>query len=260
MTDGGASALDGGILETGSRHDSTDLHHLVDDLGRRSFEARRGNRSHPERFDDELWRHLEDTGLARLTSTPDLDAGPVEAAIALRGLARHACAVPLAETDLLAGWLGASAGIDLPAGPLTVAIMEPEAAGRVDSCALGVPWARTAAAILVAIFDRDDLWVGLLNNPHIETGHNLAGEPRDRVSFNRAATTLRRVSPAIGAELTRRGAWARCCQIVGALDAAAELSVAHTRDRVQFGRPLHAFQAVQHSLAAMAGKYCGSAK
>ena len=55
-------------------------------------------------------------------------------------------------------------------------------------------------------------------------------------------------------ELVRRGAWARCVQTVGALDAAAELTVAHTRERRQFGRPLSAFQAVQHSLAAMAGE------
>ena len=55
-------------------------------------------------------------------------------------------------------------------------------------------------------------------------------------------------------ELTRRGAWARCNQIVGALDAACDLTVAHTGERVQFGRQLSKFQAVQHSLAAMAGE------
>jgi acyl-CoA dehydrogenase len=43
-------------------------------------------------------------------------------------------------------------------------------------------------------------------------------------------------------------------QIIGALDAAAALSVEHTRQRVQFGRPLSAFQSVQQSLAGMAGE------
>nr|WP_308212822.1 acyl-CoA dehydrogenase family protein [Mycolicibacterium sp. CAU 1645] len=55
-------------------------------------------------------------------------------------------------------------------------------------------------------------------------------------------------------ELTLRGAWARCVQIVGALEKATDLTVAHTRDRVQFGKPLNAFQAVAHSLATMAGE------
>ena len=43
-------------------------------------------------------------------------------------------------------------------------------------------------------------------------------------------------------------------QIIGALDAARDLTVAHTSERVQFGRPLSKFQAVQHSLAEMAGE------
>jgi hypothetical protein len=41
---------------------------------------------------------------------------------------------------------------------------------------------------------------------------------------------------------------------IGALDAAVEFSVGHTREREQFGRPLSAFQAVQHTLAGMAGE------
>ncbi|MCV7104253.1 acyl-CoA dehydrogenase family protein, partial [Mycolicibacterium chitae] len=55
-------------------------------------------------------------------------------------------------------------------------------------------------------------------------------------------------------ELARRGAWARCVQVLGALDAAAEMTVAHTRERQQFGRALSKFQAVQHALAQMAGE------
>ena len=43
-------------------------------------------------------------------------------------------------------------------------------------------------------------------------------------------------------------------QMVGALDAARDLTVAHTRERDQFGRPLTKFQAVQRSLAEMAGE------
>jgi acyl-CoA dehydrogenase len=85
----------------------------------------------------------------------------------------------------------------------------------------------------------------------IASGHNLGGEPRDTVRVELAADALVTVDAA--AELERRGAWARCVQALGALDAAVEYSVAHTRERVQFGRPLSAFQAVQHTLASMAG-------
>src|SRR6201999_3320016 len=85
-------------------------------------------------------------------------------------------------------------------------------------------------------------------------GHNLAGEPRDSLVFDVPADQLHAVDPAVGAELARRGAWSRCVQTIGVLDATAALSVSHTRQRVQFGRPLSAFQSVQQSLAGMAGE------
>ncbi|MCV7108074.1 hypothetical protein H7H74_20095, partial [Mycolicibacterium chitae] len=109
-----SEALAGGVFAAnaaGSADEHAELRRLVDDIGRRSFEARIGQRSLPEAFDAEAWAALEDTGLSRLTSTPDLEAGPTEAAIVLRGLARHAVAAPIAETDVLAGWLAAAAGL-----------------------------------------------------------------------------------------------------------------------------------------------------
>ena len=47
-------------------------------------------------------------------------------------------------------------------------------------------------------------------------------------------------------------AFARSCQIAGALDAALALSVAYVNERQQFGRPLAKFQAVQQNLATFA--------
>jgi acyl-CoA dehydrogenase len=169
-----------------------------------------------------------------------MGAGPHELAVALYGVARHAGGVPLAETDALAGWLGQQAGIELPSGPLTVAIADAESDGaRVTGTAHAVPWARACAAALLAVTGPDGL---------------LAGEPRDSIAFDVPAEQLHVVDPALGAELARRGAWSRCVQTIGVLDAAAALSVQHTRQRVQFGRPLSTFQSVQQSLAGMAGE------
>lgn len=251
------SALAGGVFATKiAKDDDAELRDLVDDLGRRSYDASLGRRGLPARFDDELWRNLTETGLARLTSTPDSDAGPRELAVALYGLARHAGAVPLAETDALAGWLGRVAGIELPDGPLTVAIVDADTdSERVSGTAHDVPWAR-ACTTMLAVRGRDDLRIGVLNveSSTLRMRHNLAGEPRDAASFDVAADQLHAIDPTLGDELARRGAWSRCVQIVGALDAAAALSVEHTRQRIQFGRALSAFQSVQHSLAAMAGE------
>jgi acyl-CoA dehydrogenase len=252
------SALVGGVFAaTDARDDDAQLRQLVDDLGRRSYDAGLGRRGVPDRFDAELWRNLEDTGLARLTSTPDMGAGPHELAIALYGVARHAGAVPLAETDALAGWLGRQADIELPDGPLTVAIADGQADdGRVTGTARAVPWGRACATMLLAVTAPGGLRVGVidLTGGELQKGHNLAGEPRDSIVFDVPADQLQALDPALGAELARRGAWSRCVQIIGALDAAAALSVGHTRQRVQFGRPLSAFQSVQQSLAGMAGE------
>src|SRR6202044_1693247 len=108
------SVLAGGVFaSTDSQDDDAQLRQLVNDLGQRSYDAGLGHRGIPDQFDAELWPNLEAPGLARLTSPPAAGAGPNELAIALYGLARHAGAVPLAETDALAGWLGRQTGLEL---------------------------------------------------------------------------------------------------------------------------------------------------
>lgn len=247
--------LSGGVIDNAPNNDdSTELRQLVDDIGRRSFDARIGHRGRPDHFDDALWRALQETGLDRLTSTPDLAATPADAAVVLRGLARHAAAVPIAETDLMACWLVRKAGFEAPPGPLTVAIAQGAMSnGTIAGTAARVPWAQQAAAVVLAVRTADALHVGIMHEPEIEVSHNLAGEPCGTVEFTISVDQLIALPMPIAAELSCRGAWARCCQTIGALDAAAELTVAHTRERSQFGRPLSAFQAVQHALATMAG-------
>jgi acyl-CoA dehydrogenase len=251
------SALAGGVFAATDTHDDdAQLRQLVDDLGRRSYEAGLGRRGMPDQFDAQLWRNIEDAGLSRLTSTPDTGAGPSELAIVLYGVARHAGAVPLAETDALAGWLGRQAEIEVPDGPLTVAVADGEAeSARVTGTAHAVPWAQACTTVL-AVRGRHGLRVGVLDaaNRTLHAGHNLAGEPHDSIEFDVPADSLHSVDPTLDAELARRGAWSRCVQIIGALDRAVALSVEHTRQRVQFGRPLSAFQSVQQSLVGMAGE------
>jgi acyl-CoA dehydrogenase len=232
---------------------SDELRELVDDLARRSYDARMGRRTRPETFDAELWRHLEETGLSRLTTAED--AGPAESAIVLAGLARRSVAVPAAETDLLAAWLAGQAGVDVPAtGPLTVAVCGGVVRdGRVAGTAGRVPWPRDAT-VVAAVRSDEALYVSVLDEPPIVDGMDLAGEPRGQVTVDVPETACARVDVTVADELMRRGAWARCVQTIGAFDTAADLTAAHTRERVQFGRSLSRFQAVQHALAAMAGE------
>jgi acyl-CoA dehydrogenase len=107
--------------------------------------------------------------------------------------------------------------------------------------------------VVLAARTADALYVGLADQVP-EDGRNLAGEPRGTLTFDIPATDVPKLDLRVADQLTRRGAWARCVQIIGTLDAARDLTVAHTTERVQFGRALNKFQAVQHSLAGMAGE------
>ena len=54
--------------------------------------------------------------------------------------------------------------------------------------------------------------------------------------------------------LQRLGATMRSQQMAGALERILDLSLGYARDRIQFGRPIARFQAIQHSLATLAGE------
>ena len=250
------NVLSGGVFATGT-DDLSDLRRLVDDIGRRSFQARIGRRALPDPFDATAWGHLAEAGLTRLDSTADSGGGPTEVAVILRSLARHAVTVPLAETDLMAGWLADRAALRIPDGaPATVALGTAARHGaRVHATVANVPSGAEAAAVVLALRDDDRLLVAVADPADltITGGYNSGGEPRSNVVVDRAAESFA-VLPGAAAELIRRGAWARCVQTIGALDAAVEFSVEHTRTREQFGRPLSAFQSVQHTLAGMAGE------
>jgi acyl-CoA dehydrogenase len=212
-----------------------------------------------------LWAALEESGLP-LTWVPD-DLGGAGAEMTdgfavLRAAGRAAAPVPLAET-LMAGWLLAQAGIGSPAGPMTVApIYEDgniaiDGDGKLRGRARSVPFARNAQHIAVLANRNGAVSVALVaaDGLAVAQSASLAGEPRDTVSFD-GATPLA-VKPAEGIELAglvRLGAAVRAQQMAGALDVILEQSVQFSLDRVQFGRPIAKFQAVQQNLAALAGE------
>ena len=97
-------------------------------------------------WDATLWRVLEETGLTLVGSPEDAggSGGDLAAAADIAVAAGAAAApVPLAET-LAAGMLLARAGLDIPAGPLTLAV----AADR-DAPLRRVPYGRLATTVAV---------------------------------------------------------------------------------------------------------------
>ncbi|MWA00699.1 acyl-CoA dehydrogenase [Actinomadura sp. LD22] len=217
----------------------------------------------PERdWNPRLWDELERVGVTLLPVPEERGGAGADLATTaevLRVLGRHAAAVPAAETALLAGWLLAEAGADVPSGPLTAAVAGPDVALREDAGGAWtltgtlprVPWARHAEGVAVLAGGR----VAFVprGGYEVEEGANLAGEPRDTVRLQDAAARVL-ASAATEKAFRERGALGRAALMAGAMEAATGLAVRYAGERVQFGRPLARFQAVQQHLAEMAGE------
>jgi len=50
-------------------------------------------------------------------------------------------------------------------------------------------------------------------------------------------------------KLLEKGAIAKCAESIGGMQAAVEMTIAYSKERVQYGRPIGAFQALQHMMA-----------
>ncbi|RPI45677.1 MAG: acyl-CoA dehydrogenase [Betaproteobacteria bacterium] len=224
-----------------------------------------------------LWDVLEQTQLP-LVSVAEAHGGAggsvSDMAAVLRVAGRFSAPVPLAETGLLAGWLLAASGRHVPSGPLAAAPQRPDAsltltrhAGRwtLEGELKRVPWARIAAHLVVLARCEDADWVVMVDPKRVRIvpGCNLAWEPRDDVRFDDLSLGADDVVPAGPgvnfAALYARGALARSVLMVGALDRALELAVSHAKTRVQFGRPIARFQAVQQELARFADEVAAAA-
>jgi acyl-CoA dehydrogenase len=216
---------------------------------------------------EKAWAAVEEAGLHR--ALVDEDAGgyglPVADALSLLRVAgEHALPLPLAET-LLAGWLLAGARIGIPDGPLTVAPVAGETlqlkrngdGWRLTGTASRVPWGRNAVAAAVLADADGTPMVALVpaSGWRTEPGENIAREPRDTLHID-ALLPADTVGPArVGAaKLRAAGAAMRAMQISGALARITAMTTQYAMDRVQFGRPIGKFQAIQQNLAIMAGQ------
>jgi acyl-CoA dehydrogenase len=215
-----------------------------------------------------LWQGLEDTGLAR-AALPESAGGPgvtfEDAMAALKRSAYHAAPAPLAET-MLAGRLLCAAGLDVPEGALTVASNTGsatptlDAAGRLSGTAQRVPWGEHCRAVVI-VADRDGVESVCLvstESASRKSEKNLGGDPRVMLAFDSAPVLAAAALPGAHDRLLAEGALYRGVQMAGALERILAYSLQYAGERVQFGRPIGKFQAVQHMLALLAGHAAAS--
>ena len=88
-------------------------------------------------------------------------------------------------------------------------------------------------------------------------GQNLAGEPRDALDLSDVVVPRQRASvvpPLMGEQLRLRGALSRVLLMTGAAEHTLDMAVRYAQERIQFGRAIARFQAVQHQLARIAAE------
>ncbi len=219
----------------------------------------------------DLWRALEEVGLVT-AALPEAAGGSGlefgDAMLALRRTAYHAAPVPLAET-MLAGRLLVAAGLKVPQGALTIApvhagdrleIARSASGYSVSGIARRVPWGNDCAHVVVAGLCEGKAMVGLVpaagSRGPVEK--NLAGEPRVAMEFKAAPLLEAGLLDDAPARLESEGALLRSVQMAGALERTLEYALLYANERVQFGRPIGKFQAVQHMLAVLAGQVAAS--
>jgi acyl-CoA dehydrogenase len=180
----------------------------------------------------------------------------------VRQVGRYAAPVPVAETGLVGGGFAASLGIEVPRGIVSVAVPSRDDALRLDSSGNvtgvlhRVPWGRHASAV-VAIADVESGHRVVLLDPaagQIEERDNIAGEPRDRLTFDNIGVPSENIADCpdeIADDLMLRGAISRIALMAGASRAVARMAVKYTQERQQFGRAVGNFQAVSTRLAAL---------
>ncbi len=195
-----------------------------------------------------LWDALAENGLPLAWVSEDnggFGADYDEVFGAIWVSAEAASPVPFAET-LIANWLLDRAGISIPDGASTFALL--------DGNAASVPFAGTADRVAVYDSSKNEIALYKTADASAADGQALSPDSDTRLDFSTAtpvasaATNLSRraVEPLI---LT-----VRAVQMASAIEAALNLSIAYVSDREQFGRPLSKFQAIQHQLAVAASE------
>ncbi|MDR6858617.1 acyl-CoA dehydrogenase family protein [Variovorax guangxiensis] len=214
----------------------------------------------------DLWAVLQESGFDKAL-LPESKGGAgiswADACGLLSLAGEHAAAVPLAEA-MVGHWLLDHAGVEGAGTPTIASSVRPEEirvgvgrdGKRVNGKLCRVPWgeacthvafivgAGTAAQLIVVA--RDAAGVS------ITPGRNLAGEPRDTLVLEGVVPQAVVPAPFDARELLSLAAVLRSALMAGAIGRSLALSVEYANLRVQFGRPIGKFQAVQQNIAFLA--------
>ncbi|MEQ8495622.1 MAG: acyl-CoA dehydrogenase family protein [Gammaproteobacteria bacterium] len=211
-------------------------------------------------FPRALWDEVVDQGIHKVLASEDaggLGGGWGDAYPVLRACGKHAVPLPVAEA-MLAEYLAREAGCTLPDGVpgLLPAVLDADDldGDRLRLAGMRTPWGREAAYLLGVADGGDGAELVIADTADLDVAaeDNIGRDPRDALRGD--ARVVARHALSLPADCVRwLGALVRSAQIAGGGVTCLDLAVQYAGEREQFGRPLAAFQAIQHYLADLAG-------
>lgn len=218
-------------------------------------------RAEDGQLDSNLWQEIEAMGITLALSGEDAGGaglGWAESEPVLRLCGVHAVPVPVGETSI-AAWALSRAGLEVPEGMLALSdkIFELDAQGRLHGQDAQLSWLPVAGHVLVAAMHDGVMHLCLVC---ADAGRQQATETLDRLPC--ASFELDGVLPLQTAEapfldelgLRPHLAALRSMQMAGALARVLDLCVEYANTRVQFGKPIGKFQAIQQMIAELASQ------
>jgi acyl-CoA dehydrogenase len=195
-----------------------------------------------------LWQALAESGFLDALRAEDrggagLSLRDVHPLMELCG--RHALPVPFAQT-LLARSILERAGVAIPEGPIILGRGQADATGAVQC--VNISHGMTAQWALVGVGDKAILL-------------SVASAQREATASTHLAASLTWPAEAIRSSVSLMAgamdfrvmeACVLAPMIAGAMSTVFRLTLQYANDRVQFGRSLSKFQAIQHYIAVMA--------
>jgi acyl-CoA dehydrogenase len=206
----------------------------------------------------ELWNEIIENGL-NLVLVPEALGGVggswFDAGILFKAIGKYQAPIPLAE-NIVAGHLLGLGGSPLPDDSI-VTILDGEFSikdNKLSGISKRTPFGSSATHGVALINDKSSSKVILLSIPKdsISDDKNLALESRSNIDFVDVEILSSSEILFSSDYILKIGALMRSCQIAGGLEFLLDQSVKYANDRIQFGRPIAKFQAIQQELAVLA--------